>query len=338
MQSWDAHALTDWPAHDLSCATEPFQRDQHGLGTPLSLTDASIQSSDELMHPPGIQQPDSQVPFHCHWNACDLAFIDATAFDQHFWIEHAQQQAQQQNLHCAWNDCAAAPLNETALFDHVKHDHVEVETHHRCKWLIEDANGKLGPCGLCLPTVEELTKHITDMHVGSRKKSYACMWQGCEREHRPFAQRQKIIRHLVTHTGDRPFVCKECGYQCSQESVLEQHMRTHTGERPFQCTVCDKAFSASTALSVHMRTHTGYKPLVCKFPGCNKRFSESSNLAKHMRTHSADRPHVCEVPGCGRAFQRQDQLKRHAAKVHKGSQQSKVDERAIAVPNRIFAS
>ncbi|ORY87140.1 hypothetical protein BCR37DRAFT_376547 [Protomyces lactucae-debilis] len=313
-----------WPTHDIHAW--PLDGDTHamsGLHTPLSIvTDGSLLSPSDALQPPDPQLPDSHVPFHCHWNACDLAFFDATQFDQHFWVEHAHQQAQQQqqqSLHCAWNDCAVAPPNETALFDHVKHDHVETETHHRCKWLVPDANGQCHPCGACLPTVEELSLHISELHVGKRKKSYVCGWQGCERHQRPFTQRQKMMRHLVTHTGDRPFVCPECGYQCSEECVLEQHMRTHTGERPFACTLCGKAFSASTALSVHMRTHTGYKPLVCKFPGCGKRFSESSNLAKHMRTHSAQKSYACSVPGCNKAFQRPDQLKRHVSKLHKGA-------------------
>lgn len=220
-------------------------------------------------------------------------------------------------LMCNWDDCHVAPTDVPSLFDHVKHDHVEVEEHHRCKWLVADSYGNIAPCGLCVGTVEELTKHISEDHIGWRQKEYVCYWQDCDRCSRPFAQRQKIVRHIVVHTGDKPYRCGVCGYTCSEEAVLRQHKRTHTGERPFQCTVCHKCFSASTALSVHMRTHTGFKPLTCKFPGCGKRFSESSNLAKHMRIHSESKSFRCSFLGCEKSFQRPDQLKRHLRSVHK---------------------
>lgn len=257
-------------------------------------------------------------PFHCHWQRCDLSFLTSLDFDQHFLEDHAKQfdsldKTIQQPLTCAWNECQIAPVSAPALFEHIKYDHVGIEEHHRCKWLAADLKEHVSPCNMCFATAEALTKHLTTEHIGSRQSEYVCCWQDCDRCHRPFAQRQKIMRHVVIHTGDRPYVCDVCGHTCSEASVLRQHKRTHTGERPFTCTICHKTFSASTALTVHMRTHTGFKPLVCKHPGCNKRFSESSNLTKHMRSHSLARPYCCEI--CNKSFQRPYQLKRHN-KVH----------------------
>lgn len=277
----------------------------------------------------GIETPSSTSmdpmptgePFHCHWQQCDLSFLNSLDFDQHFLMQHLQPMkasstdASPNSLSCAWDQCVVAPQSVPALFDHVKHDHVEVEQHHRCKWLVADQTGNITTCGVCLNSAADFTKHITEEHVGSRQKEYVCYWEDCDRCHRPFTQRQKITRHIVVHTGDRPYKCLYCDYACSEEAVLKQHQRTHTGEKPFHCSVCHKSFSASTALSVHMRTHTGFKPLTCKFPGCGKRFSESSNLAKHERTHSQIKQFKCSQ--CAKSFQRPDQLKRHLNSVHK---------------------
>lgn len=269
-------------------------------------------------------------PHHCHWNNCDLSFLDSMQFDVHFLNDHLlplnklkdsvvvpHDSHFGQSITCAWDSCQNKPESVPALLNHIKHDHVDVEQHHRCKWLVTDECGNTAPCNLCLKTAKALTKHISEHHIGSRQPHYTCYWQDCDRCTRPFPQRQKIIRHIVVHTGDRPYKCHSCGYTCSEEAVLKQHQRIHTGEKPFECSICSRSFSASTALSVHMRTHTGFKPLVCKHPGCNKRFSESSNLAKHMRTHSETRTFVCDVPACGKSFQRPDQLKRHKRSVHK---------------------
>ena len=35
--------------------------------------------------------------------------------------------------------------------------------------------------------------------------------------------------------------CPNCDYKCLKESCLKKHMMTHTGERPYKCTICDYA-------------------------------------------------------------------------------------------------
>lgn len=236
---------------------------------------------------------------------------------------------------CEWKDCRYQCTELDKFMMHVRQDHVmnmlidstkQAKTEsapqipeysgieaHTCRWeLLQDGNhNSNGECGLVFESTQGLNQHVIDEHIGLRKNSYTCLWAGCERNKRPFAQRQKMHRHLITHTKHKPFVCEHCGNSFSESLVLKQHMRVHSGEKPFGCKVCGKRFAASTAVSVHMRTHTGEKPLACKWVGCEKRFSESSNLAKHMKTHQVEKPYMCPVQVCGRKFVRHDQLQRH---------------------------
>ncbi|KAJ2747403.1 zinc-finger protein [Coemansia sp. BCRC 34301] len=199
------------------------------------------------------------------------------------------------------------------------------DSSRRCLW---------STCGRDYGTVDALTAHLAAGHVGGGRSSYACEWQGCERGGRPFAQRQRALRHMQTHTGARPFACSECGKRFSEAHIMQQHQRVHTGEKPFRCGECGKDFAVSSALTIHRRTHTGEKPYECRFDGCERRFAESSNLTKHMRIHTGERPFRCPLAACAKAFSRPDQVTRHQ-RMHSG-------ERPFACPidhcNKTFAT
>lgn len=77
------------------------------------------------------------------------------------------------------------------------------------------------------PDPATLMAHLSEEHVGKGKDSYTCQWDNCDRT---FRSRQKVLRHLQSHTGHRPFVCPVCEQAFGEAAPLAAHMRRHAQE------------------------------------------------------------------------------------------------------------
>lgn len=257
------------------------------------------------------QQSTQPRVFQCEWKDCNFSCQKVELFMTHIRLAHVQGMVGNM-ITPSVSSSRPSSLSENVGTD-ITESPISSET-HICLWENENTNddtAQITVCQKAFGSTQILNQHVIESHIGLRKNNYVCRWRDCDRHKRPFSQRQKIHRHLITHTKHKPYTCDVCNNSFSEAVVLKQHMRVHSGERPFPCKVCGKRFAASTAVSVHMRTHTGEKPLKCRFEGCEKRFSESSNLAKHMKTHLVEKKYGCAEPNCTKRFVRHDQLQRH---------------------------
>ena len=160
--------------------------------------------------------------------------------------------------------------------------------HFCCSWLV---HGQL--CFLCFESAEALDNHIKEDHAGS-DGTYRCLWQDCSKHDSStntdgpinFGNKPKLMRHVHSHTGYKPFPCPYPG--CDKGFVtkeqLKNHETTHTKSRKYKCDQCGKAFAVKSALTTHITAvHEEKKIHRCEI--CGKSFADSSNLSKHKQTH-----------------------------------------------------
>ncbi|KAM9315152.1 uncharacterized protein KZ484_024843 isoform 2-T2 [Pholidichthys leucotaenia] len=192
---------------------------------------------------------------------------------------------------------------------------------------------------------------FTNSHSGNQQLCRPKKVHNCPTCGKEFPRSCALKRHLVVHSGERPFKCFICGRGFTQSGNLKTHMKVHKGEmhkwtlvqeknQPKEpstafhvCGECGMDFPEKHLLEEHYERHK--KPYSC--PECGKTFKHEKYVEIHMLIHSEDCPFICSVcekrcisaetlashmlthtrvknfhcGGCGKAFAQSTQLDLH---------------------------
>lgn len=138
---------------------------------------------------------------------------------------------------------------------------------------------------------------------------------------RRFKTEDGLKVHIDTFDHNK-YSCDQCGKTFPKKNKLERHKITHTDERPFPCDICDKAYQSSYRLTQHKLIKHGIKKktFVCQF--CDKEYNCEQNLTLHTQkvhtNNGKQKAHSCDK--CDKSFTKSTALIYHK-KVH-----IKVDE------------
>lgn len=183
----------------------------------------------------------------------------------------------------------------------------KVFTSENCIQLINEPDYVCTICSKRFRNRKDLRDHVAEVHKDvNNTLCKLCM--------KNFTSMNSLKRHMLVHTGVKPYDCDICGRKFSQTSILKRHKFTHGMKKPFECAFCQKSYTQKMNLITHLRNHGVKTEMVshrCKL--CSKSFVHPSGLSRHLKQHKGVR-FCCGL--CNKSFSDSSALARHVKSNH----------------------
>lgn len=170
------------------------------------------------------------------------------------------------------------------------------------------------------------SRKLNELNMGDSPSSKSTTCNLCKHD---FVSRQSLYSHFKEQHSDRgrPHKCDLCQTSFKRRSHLEDHVLSHTGEVRYNCKDCGAKYAKSKSLIRHRKLAHSALPLTAKIVNktgltggefqckyCPKSFKHRPSLNFHVKCHYDVLPHVCEI--CDARFANEKGLQVHKGKYH----------------------
>ncbi|XP_041817537.1 zinc finger protein 708-like [Chelmon rostratus] len=199
----------------------------------------------------GEENPPSDSPFAC--DVCGKRLKSEALLDAHSRI-HSGDKPHRCGI------CLRGFQRATCLKQHHVRVHLRVrvnEAMHAIGRRKSSAEARTFPCPICSKVFKFKSLLASHSLIHSEIRPYGCDF--CSRSFRRLSH-LKRHREVVHANGERlpqSFICHICGKDKKCRSQLARHVIIHTGERPYACDLCAARFNRSGNLQQHRKRMHG---------------------------------------------------------------------------------
>ena len=157
------------------------------------------------------------------------------------------------------------------------------------------AGSSLLRCAKCRKTFQSpdlLTKHVEAVHdnvnkpscSGNSIPSLSTNFSPKKRKNSPVsANDDGSVMTRIVRDNKSQHNCTYCHETFSSQCDLSRHLLQHTGEKPYQCLLCKASFTRKSSLNNHERIHSGIRPYICSV--CSETFCYRYQFNRHKSEH-----------------------------------------------------